>query len=227
MNKYEKGKIYKIIDDSNNNIYIGSTVQKYISTRLQGHISSYKRYLKGFGGYTRSFDIIKNNNYHIELIESYPCKNSISLRLREAYWVKQLNCVNNNIPARTDEEKKEYNKIRSEEYREKNGEKLRIKNKLYYKNNKEKERIRKQLYRKNNPNVDKLYYKNNKDKERIRKELYREKKPNFNKLYRIKNNDKLNEYDRKRYHFKNTWCGVYNKHNTQNNLLWIDVTLFE
>ena len=59
-------KIYKIIDNTNGNIYIGSTVQP-LSKRLVGHRSSYNQYIKG-KKYVKSCDIIKNNNYNISYI---------------------------------------------------------------------------------------------------------------------------------------------------------------
>ena len=42
MVNYQQGKIYKIVDKTNNNIYIGSTAEKYLSKRLQKHIAHYK-----------------------------------------------------------------------------------------------------------------------------------------------------------------------------------------
>jgi Uri superfamily endonuclease len=39
MNKYNNGKIYKIIDNTNGNVYYGSTVQT-LGERLSRHISS-------------------------------------------------------------------------------------------------------------------------------------------------------------------------------------------
>ena len=41
MTDYSKGKIYKIIDNTNGKIYIGSTVQT-LQGRLLGHKTEYK-----------------------------------------------------------------------------------------------------------------------------------------------------------------------------------------
>ena len=85
-NKYNNGKIYKIIyNDITNNklfIYIGSTIQTLYS-RISKHKYDYKRYLNNKYCYVSSFEIIKNNNYQIELIEYYKCNNNFELRLRE------------------------------------------------------------------------------------------------------------------------------------------------
>ena len=42
MNKYNNGKIYKIIDNTNDNIYIGSTTEPILSRRMAQHKSQYK-----------------------------------------------------------------------------------------------------------------------------------------------------------------------------------------
>ena len=53
-----KGKIYKLVDNANENIYIGSTCNS-LNKRLSQHNSHYKRYLKRQYGNMKSFDIIK------------------------------------------------------------------------------------------------------------------------------------------------------------------------
>ena len=59
MVNYQLGKIYKIVDNTNGNIYIGSTCEKYLSNRLSGHQSKYKLYLKGLTNNIKSFEILK------------------------------------------------------------------------------------------------------------------------------------------------------------------------
>ena len=67
-NCYNKGKIYKIVDNTTGNIYIGSTC-KPLSARLACHRASYKIYLNTGKPYYSSFEILKNNNFDIILIE--------------------------------------------------------------------------------------------------------------------------------------------------------------
>ena len=142
-NKYKNGKIYKIIDNTNNNIYIGSTIKKYLCDRLSGHRQSYKRFLKDNNKkcYCSSFEILKNEEYQIILIENYPCNNRDELHSRERYYIELLNCVNINIPNRTIKEWYEINKERIKEYKEnwrnENKDKIGIKNKEYQEKNKE------------------------------------------------------------------------------------------
>jgi hypothetical protein len=106
--KYQKGKIYKIVCKTTNKIYIGSTCEKYLSDRLKGHRIAYK-YKKDMTNYYCSvFEVLKNNNYYIELIENYPCTCKDELSRRERHHINITeNCVNIKRPIVEPEEKKE------------------------------------------------------------------------------------------------------------------------
>ena len=80
-------RIYKIIDNTNDNIYIGKTKQKYLSTRMATHKNDFKR-----GHYCSSQIILKNNDWRYELIEEGVEES------REEYWIKNTDCVNKVIP---------------------------------------------------------------------------------------------------------------------------------
>ncbi len=110
MSNYRNGKIYKIIDHTNNNVYIGSTVQT-LQRRLSGHIKDFQRYLKDSKyHYVSSFKILQNNDYEIQLIELYPCDSKQELNKREGYHIKSLECVNKCVAGRTKKEYREENK---------------------------------------------------------------------------------------------------------------------
>ena len=100
-------KIYRIVDNTNGNIYIGKTKKKYLCQRLAQHKYDYKNNEKA----CMSRDIIKNGDYKIELIEETDDDT------RERYWVENSECINKQIPGRT---KKESNKEWYENNREKN-----------------------------------------------------------------------------------------------------------
>jgi len=138
---YSKGKIYKIICDTNGLVYIGSTVQK-LCKRLSGHKDHYKMYLIGKKTFVTSFDIIKNNNYKIILIENYPCNSKEELEREERKYIESIKCVNKYIPTRTDKEYYEDNKDKFKEkvkiWSKNNKDKKNINNKKYYEKNKEK-----------------------------------------------------------------------------------------
>jgi len=158
MVNYNNGKIYKIVDNTNGNIYIGSTIKKYLSSRLALHKSNYKRFLEGKVKTCCSCKLIfENNDYDIILLELVNCNSNDELKARERYYMENNDCVNKNITGRT---RKEYYKDNKEEIKEKslkyyneNKDKVLEKNKNYY--NKNKDIISQQI--KNN-------YKQNKDK---------------------------------------------------------------
>src|SRR5439155_1184570 len=105
------------------------------------HRSNYKSYLNSNCDYNTVFRILKYDDYSIELIENYPCNNETELLIREAYWIKQLDCVNKIIPTRTKSEyhndnKEKRNKV-SKEYYENNKAYIKQYKQDYYQNNKE------------------------------------------------------------------------------------------
>lgn len=103
MDKYKKGKIYKIV--SGDLVYIGSTT-KTLTQRLNKHETDYKSYNR----YVSSFKVLKTGNYEILLIENYPCNSRDELRAREQYHIDNTECVNIQRAYRSPEYKKEYTK---------------------------------------------------------------------------------------------------------------------
>ncbi len=84
MNKFENGKIYKITDNTTNMICVGSTC-KTLKHRLKGHEYVFKCFKVGkYPNNVTVFKILENNNYKIELIKLYPCKNKQELNIEEA-----------------------------------------------------------------------------------------------------------------------------------------------
>jgi len=151
-NKYQQGKIYKIIDKTNNNIYIGSTI-KTLNKRLIEHKTEYKKSINKKQSNTTSFEIIKNNNYEILLLETFPCNNKYELEQRERYYIDNNCCVNKTIPTRT-----------KKEWTEKNKDKIKEQQKKWYENNKTKIKEKRKEYYENNKEKRKEYLENNKDK---------------------------------------------------------------
>ena len=144
MNKYNDSKIYKIVDNTSDKVYIGSTCLKYLSQRLQKHLQNYRRYERGLERYVTSYSILKNNDYDIILIENVNCETIDQLRARERYHIENTpNCVNRNIPSRTCKEWHE------QMYNE-NKESILEERKQYYKDNKEKVLERVKIYQDNN-----------------------------------------------------------------------------
>ena len=155
--RLDKAKIYQIKDNTNDNIYIGSTCGS-LNQRLSRHKSDYKRFLKGLFHNVKSFDILKNNNYKIELLENCEIKTKQELLERERYYIETNECLNKNIPGRCDKQyyndNKDKLKNRHKEYYDDNKDKIIIKKREYYEKNKDKLNNRHKEY--NNKNKDKL-----------------------------------------------------------------------
>ncbi len=103
-NIYARGKIYKLISNSTNDVYYGSTTQQYLCQRIAGHKYDYKKWKEGKQHYCSSYEIIKYNDVQIILIENYPCNNKDELSKREGYYVINNLCINSHTPGRTHNE---------------------------------------------------------------------------------------------------------------------------
>jgi|TARA_R110000824_G_C14866184_1_gene641788 hypothetical protein len=87
MVNYQNSKVYKIINENNEIIYIGSTAEKHLSQRFQTHRH-------------------KSPNNKIILIENYPCNNREELRKREQEIIEEHSNLLNEIRAYRSEEQK-------------------------------------------------------------------------------------------------------------------------
>jgi len=77
---YTQGKIYKIIDETNGDVYIGSTTNSLKKRWNHHHIFKYYNKLKC--------------NCKIILIEDYPCSSKRELEEREQYYIDNTDCIN-------------------------------------------------------------------------------------------------------------------------------------
>jgi hypothetical protein len=112
MERYKRGKVYKIVCRKTGKQYIGSTCKKLLSQRLAGHVGHFKLWKKNNFSFITSFTILEENDYYIELIELVPCSSKDELKVRERFYIQNNECVNKAIPLRTREEYKEDNKIK-------------------------------------------------------------------------------------------------------------------
>jgi hypothetical protein len=128
---YSNAKIYKIIDNTNGDVYIGSTCLP-LAKRLKYHQYKYKYYLNEKYHFVTSFKILENNDYSIELLEDYPCESKFELHEREQFYIKNNKCVNKYIPNRTDKEYREDNKDSIREYQQNNKDTIRERRKHYF-----------------------------------------------------------------------------------------------
>ncbi len=122
-NMYSKAKIYKVVDNCHNECYYGSTIQP-LSKRMGQHREKYHKYKNDDFSYITVFSLFDKyglENCKIELVENYECKSKEELHQREAYYIKNNDCVNKFIPGRTKSEWREDNKeylkeVKKEDY---------------------------------------------------------------------------------------------------------------
>jgi len=131
MVNYSKGKIYMIepINKTDKgDIYIGSTTKEYLSQRMEYHRRDYNNYLNGYcTSRLTSYDLFNKygiDNCKIILIELVDAKSKDELLQREAFHIRNNQCVNKCIPLRTKKEYYEDNKEEAKEYYKKNKERL-------------------------------------------------------------------------------------------------------
>jgi hypothetical protein len=196
INKYKNSKLYKIepiIEHDEEDIYIGSTCQPYLSSRMNQHRQLYK-INKNLCNVKILFDKYGIENCNIILLELVNVNSKEELLMREAHYIRTLQCVNKQIPLRTTKEYYEANKNKIKEYREANKDKM----KEYREANKDKIALKKKEY--NEVNKDEInekqkkYNEANKEKIALKKKEYREANKEKIKEYREANKDKMKEY---------------------------------
>lgn len=87
---YQRGKIYKIISESTDLVYVGSSIEKYLSQRLRKHRVSYTSWQQTKKKYIGSFEILQHNDEQIVLLENYPCTSKDELRAREQFYIEKF-----------------------------------------------------------------------------------------------------------------------------------------
>jgi len=152
-----KGKIY-FVRSNNPEIkskYVGSTIQT-LAQRMSGHRSGYKEWLKGTGSSCAiyyEFQKYGIEQFHIELIEDYPCEREEQLLARENVFIRQEECVNKNMAITTHEELRTYktkwakdNPESSKKYFELHKEKIQEYQKQYAQTHKDEKKINDKRY---------------------------------------------------------------------------------
>jgi len=134
------------------------------------HMSKHKTNMKLY----QAFNELGINNFHIELIEKYPCLDRESLVAREGYYIRKFNShkigYNKNVAGRTDKE-----------YYKDNQQQILDKCKAYYKKhrdriNEQAKQYSKQYYlahKKHKKQYNKNYYLANRERIIARNKQYR------------------------------------------------------
>lgn len=117
MSNYQHGKIYKLLDDFNDLLYIGSTCRT-LNKRKIDHRSLFKS-----GNKKRLYEYLRTiqkniDNCNLILLESYPCESKYDLHKRERHYIDTLHPkCNIQIPTRTKREWDNDNRLRRRIYK--------------------------------------------------------------------------------------------------------------
>ena len=112
MPDYSKGKIYKILNNIDDEVYVGSTIET-LGRRMGKHRDAMKKQQQ-----TKLYEHMNElgvENFYIELIENFPCNDIYELRAREGYFIREIGTLNKRVEGRTT---KEYHKQYYEEHKE-------------------------------------------------------------------------------------------------------------
>jgi len=119
MVNYANGKIYKLVNNVDDEIYVGSTCNP-LYKRKYGHKSESTKHphlLK-----SQHFSRLGWENVEIILIENHPCESKQDLLKRERYWIDELKpSLNKALPYVSDAEKRETAKRKMRNWRNKPG----------------------------------------------------------------------------------------------------------
>ena len=135
---YQNGKIYKILNSVDDEVYVGSTMQRLCS-RMAKHRAtmSNKPHYKLY----QHMSLHGQDKFYIELIEQFPCSTKEELRAKEGEWIRQIGTLNTQIAGRDKNGWYENNREQwlqsQKEYRENNRETIRHKQREHHKNNAE------------------------------------------------------------------------------------------
>jgi acyl-CoA synthetase (NDP forming) len=170
-NRYANGKIYKLVNDIDGEIYVGSTCCP-LSKRLYEHKKAAKKVIRRL--VYKHLNDVGWKHVNIILIELYPCQNVMQLKSKEREIIERLKPrLNKLIPTRTAQEWRALHKEGKArydlEYRQKNTEHI--------------------------SNVKRIKYQESKDdKKQQMNKYYNDNKEQFafkNKEYRIENKEKI------------------------------------
>ena len=172
--KLKIGRIFKIVNNVNDLVYVGSAIDKDLrlvyNRYRNGEENALSKYMKHIGGC----------NFTIELLEEFKFNNILALKNREIFWKSQIGTLNAYF------KNKRNKKIEKEE----DSEKIKLSkqeiNKKYYEKHREENLQNKKEYRDNNK--DKIKEWNKKHYEKYREQILK-----YKKEYCIKNKEKIEE----------------------------------
>ena len=112
---FSKGKIYKITNDYNDKIYVGSTCESLVKRFSKHKAKSKLEEVKHYPLYVLMHEI-GFDRFRIELLEDCPCEDKYQLRQKEGQYIGEMGTLNKIIAGRTIKEWEEDNKEKKREY---------------------------------------------------------------------------------------------------------------
>ena len=91
MPNYKLAKIYKITNEKNDSVYVGSTCKRVLYDRLVQHFQNANNQRMRPRN-SRLHQLVREIGWHcfeIQLLEACPCSNNTELLAREQYWMDQ------------------------------------------------------------------------------------------------------------------------------------------
>ena len=91
--KLQNAKIYKITNDYNDDIYVGSTCdtlnRRFIRHKVESKWERNKKTL-----FYQLINEIGFTRFRIELVEDFPCNDKYQLRQHEGYYIRKIGTLN-------------------------------------------------------------------------------------------------------------------------------------
>ena len=115
MVDYSKAKIYQILNDVDNHVYIGATCQS-LNMRMVGHRRSLKTETGNGCKLYKKMNELGVEHFYIELIKETPCENKEQLRAIEGDYIRQFGTLNSCIAGRTTKQWRKENTEYLKEY---------------------------------------------------------------------------------------------------------------
>ena len=138
---YKNDKIYQLLNKVNDEVYVGSTIQP-LSKRMNEHRSTCNKSDKKVN--VKLYQLMREigqENFYIELIESYPCNSKEELKAKEGYYIRERATLNMLIAGRNHkgwvDDNKEHVQTYLKEYNDSNKERLDQYRKQYRQENQE------------------------------------------------------------------------------------------
>lgn len=89
MVNYQNAKIFKLVENRSGLTFIGGTTEKYLCKVICDMRYKLKNYKPKAGKMNYMYEIMKDNNFSIILLDTYPCHSKDELNARIFHHIKK------------------------------------------------------------------------------------------------------------------------------------------